>query len=519
MRALQRALPFRPVPRFLGFGRLGVDVGSALDLVGGVLKYVGATFVVPLAVALVLGERWWPFLVGGLVTIAVGVFLDRITRGTREQVGPREGFLVVALIWLLVPAFGCIPFVLSGVEQLSNPMNAYFEAVSGFTATGATVVQDVEALPDSVLLWRQLSNWLGGMGIIILAVAVLPRLRVGGRQLLLSELAGPAELERLTATIRDTARRLWVLYIGLTIGAILGLALIGWTGMDPAMDLWQAVAHALAVVALGGFSINNDSVAGFSAATQWFLVLVMLLAGINFLRLYRILVQRHLRVVVRDEELRLYLALLAAGSLLLLVEVLAGGFLSGESAFRGAVFQSVSVMTTTGFATENTATWTALASMTLLLLMFIGASAGSTGGSIKVVRHLLLWKVVRRELRQSVHRDAVIPVRLSGAVVDERALRSVGVFVLLYLAVFALGTLGLVIDARRADEGVAAIEAIGAAAACLGNVGPAFGFAGPFGSYEPFSNLSTGILAVLMWLGRLEIVPVAVLLMRGYWRP
>jgi len=507
------------VPRSPGSGRLGVDVGSALDLVGGVLKYVGATFLVPLVVAVALGERWWSFAVAGVVTVGVGVFLDRITSGTREQVGPREGFLVVALIWLAVPAFGCLPFLLSGAEQLSNPVNAYFEAVSGFTATGATVVPDVEALPDSVLLWRQLSHWLGGMGIIVLAVAVLPRLRVGGRQLLQSELAGPTELERLTATIRDTARRLWVLYVGLTAAAILGLALLGWTGVDPAMSLWEAIAHALSVVALGGFSINNDSVAGFAPATQWFLVLVMLLAGINFLRLYRILVQRHVNVVVRDEELRLYLTLLAAGSALLLVEVVAGGFLAGEAAVRGAVFQAVSVMTTTGFATENTATWTALASMTLLLLMFIGASAGSTGGSIKVVRHLLLAKVVRRELRQAVHRDAVIPVRLSGAVVDERALRSVSVFVVLYLAVFALGTLGLVVEARRASADVAAIEAIGAAAACLGNVGPAFGFAGPFGSYEPFSNLSTGILAMLMWLGRLEIVPVAVLLMRGYWRP
>ncbi len=186
---------------------------------------------------------------------------------------------------------------------------------------------------------------------------------------------------------------------------------------------------------------------------------------------------------------------------------------------RASVFQAVSIMTTTGFATADYTAWGALATLTLLALMFVGASAGSTGGSIKVVRHLLLAKVLRRELTQAVHREAVLPIRLSGGVVDERALRSVLAFFVLYLAVFALGALGLVLDARRVDAEVGAFEAIGAAAACLGNVGPAFGFAGPFGSYEPFSNLSTGILAMLMWLGRLEIVPVAVLFMRSYWRP
>jgi trk system potassium uptake protein TrkH len=513
-----RVVPFAVVPGHFRLRRLGVDVGSALDLVGSVLTYVGAAFLAPAVVAVALGESWWPFVAGGAITAGVGLALDRTVRGEREQVGPREGFLVVALIWALVPAFGCLPFVFSGEEQLSSPVDAFFEAMSGFTATGATVLNDVEALPTSLLLWRQLSHWLGGMGIVILAVAVLPRLRVGGRQLLQSELAGPTELERLTATIRDTARRLWVLYVALTVVTILGLALLGWTGVDPAMSLWQAIAHAFSVVALGGFSTLNDSAAAFAPATQWFLVVVMLLAGINFLRLYRVFVQRHVRVVARDEELRLYVVLLAAGSLLLFVEVVAGGILSGEEAVRGAVFQAVSIMTTTGFGTENTAEWSALAILTILALMFVGASAGSTGGSIKVVRHLLLMKLVRRELRQAVHREAVIPVRLSGSVVDERALRSVFAFVVLYLAVFALGAVGLVIDARRVDQPLAAMEAIGAAAACLGNVGPSFGFAGPFGSYEPFSDLSTAILTVLMWLGRLEIVPVAVLLMRSYWR-
>jgi trk system potassium uptake protein TrkH len=252
--------------------------------------------------------------------------------------------------------------------------------------------------------------------------------------------------------------------------------------------------------------------------TQYLLLTLMVLAGVNFLRLYRVLVQRHLRVLHRDEELRLYVGFIVVGSALLVLEVLAGGFASGEEGVRQGAFQAVSIMTTTGFATADYPEWGPLATMTLLLLMFVGASAGSTGGSIKVVRHLLLFKLVRRELEQTIHREAVMPVRASGGVVDERALRSTVVFVLLYLLTFALGALGLVIDARRGGAELAAFEAFAAAAACLGNVGEAFGFAGPFGSYAPFSDLSTGILTALMWLGRVEIVPVAVLLTRSYWR-
>ena len=497
----------------------GLDLRSALDLVGGVLKWVGLAFLAPAALALGYGEPVWPFLLSGAVTAAAGWALDLLT-GDRQgdRVGPREGFLVVALIWLLVPAFGALPFLLGDVAQLANPFNAYFESVSGFTATGGTVLTDIEALDRSMLFWRQLSHWLGGMGIIILAVAVLPRLRVGGRQLLQSELAGPAEIERFGETIRITARRLWTLYVGLTVLAVLVLAVLGWTGLDPAMTLFDAVAHALSVVALGGFSSQNESAAAFAPVTQYVLLLFMLVAGVNFLRLFRIVVRHQLRVLREDEELRLYATLLAAGSALLVLELLGGEFATGEEAVRHGVFQAVAIMTTTGFATEDYTQWGPLATMTLLLLMFVGASAGSTGGSIKVVRHLLLAKIVRRELEQTIHREVVVPVRVSGVPVDERAVRSVIVFVLLYVATWGLGSLALVIDAQQEGAELAAFDAFAAAAACLGNVGPAFGFAGPFGSFEPFSDLSTAVLTALMWLGRVEIIPVAVLLSPTYWR-
>jgi trk system potassium uptake protein TrkH len=484
-----------------------------------VLKWVGAAFIVPTAVALGYGEPVWPFLLAGAVTAGCGLVLDQNT-GPKSgaAVGARESFLVVALIWLLIPGFGMLPFLLADEPQLARPVDAYFEAVSGFTATGATVLTDVEGLSRSMLFWRQLSHWLGGMGIVILAVAVLPRLRIGGRQLLQSELAGPTEIERFTETIRETARRLWTLYAGLTVAAVLALALLGWTGLDPAMTLFDAVAHALSVVALGGFSSRNQSVAVFAPITQYLLLGLMLLAGVNFLRLYRVLVQRQFHIFGRDEELRLYLAFALLGSVLVTVELLAGDHASGEEAMRHGTFQAVAVMTTTGFGAADSTAWGPLATMTMLLLMFVGASAGSTTGSIKVVRHLILFKLVRRELEQAIHREAVMPIRAGGVVVEERAQRSAVVFVLLYLLTFALGTLALLIDARRGGTELAVFEAIGASAACVGNVGAAFGFAGPFGSYEPFSDVSTVVLTLLMWLGRVEIIPVAVLLGRSYWR-
>jgi trk system potassium uptake protein TrkH len=498
-------------------GTLGVDVGSALNLVGAVVKYLGAAFLFPAALALGYDEPVWPFLAAGAITASAGFLVERGTQG-KERVGVREGFLVVALTWLTVPAFGALPYLLADEPQLANPMNAYFEAMSGFSATGATVLTNIEALDHSLAMWRQFTQWLGGMGIVVLAVAILPRLRVGGRQLLQSELAGPTEVERLSATIRETARRLWVLYIGLTLLAIAVLTLLGWTGLDSSMGLYEAAAHAFSTLSIGGFSTHEESLAAFGVATQWAVVAFIVLAGINFLRLYLVLVQGKVRAVARDDEFRLYLAFLLSGAVLLLVELLAGGLAEGEEAIRHAVFQSVSIMTTTGFVTTDYTTWSSLAELTLLILMFLGASAGSTGGSIKVVRHLLMFRIIRRELEQTVHREAVVPVRLNRAVVDDRALRGVVTFIVLYIGLFAFGALGLVIDAQRAAVEVTSFEALGAAAACLGNVGPAFGFAGPFGSYQPFSDLSTGVLTGLMWLGRLEIISVAVLLTRSYWR-
>jgi trk system potassium uptake protein len=497
---------------------LGVDIGGTLNLVGALLKYLSLAFLFPVAIALGYGESVWPFVGAGVATAGSGFGLEWATHG-KERVGAREGFLVVALTWLLTAFFASLPYLLAG-GQLGHPVDAYFEAMSGMTTTGASVLTDIEGLNHSIAMWRQFTQWLGGMGIIVLALAILPRLRVGGRQLMESELPGP-ELENLTASIRDTARRLWLLYVAFTAAEIAALAVIGWTGADDRMSFYEAVAHAFTTMPTGGFSTQGRSIEAFAAASQWVIALFMVIAGANFALMYRALVRRSPGALARDEEFRLYFALLAVGALLVGIELAAEGIAEGEAAARHAVFQAVSMMTTTGYASADFNEWLAIApltAMTLVALMFAGGSAGSTAGSIKVVRHVLIGKILRRELDQTVHPEVVAPVRLNGLVVDERTVRAVISFVLLYVGIFVAGSILLLVDSSRAGVEATPFEAIAAAATTLGNVGPGFGFAGPMGSFAPFSDLSKGIMIALMWIGRLEIIPVVVLLSRSYWR-
>ncbi len=497
---------------------LDVRVGAALNLIGAIVKYLSLTFLVPAAVALGYSEPVWPFLVSAAAAASFGYALERLTHG-KEAIGAREGFLVVALAWLVAAFFVSIPYVLAE-PQLRRPVDAYFEAMSGMTTTGSSVLTDIPALDHSVAIWRQLSQWLGGMGIIVLALAVLPRLRVGGRQLLEAELPGP-EVERLTTRIRDTARRLWLLYVGLTVVLIALLSVFAWTGIDGEMSPFDAIAHAFTTLPTGGFSTRARGIEEFGAATQWTIVAFMVLAGANFALMYRAFLQRHARALLRDEELRLYLALLALGSLVLLVELVGHGLLSGEAAARHAVFQTVSMMTTTGYASADFNEWVAaapLAVMALVALMFPGGSAGSTSGSIKIVRHLIIGRILRRDLDQTVHPELVSPIRLKGTSVEERTLRAVVSFVLLYVGIFAAGAVALLLESSRSGVDLSPFEAVAAAATTLGNVGPALGFAGPMGSFEPFSDVSKLLMIGLMWLGRLEIIPIVVLFTRSYWR-
>lgn len=495
-----------------------MDVPAALDLVGTLARYLGLASVLPVAVALWYGEPFWPFLAAGAIVSGLGVVLERTTpSGASVRVGVREGFLVVAITWLLAAGFASLPYLFAGGDQLSHPVDAYFEGMAGFTTTGATVVTDFDDLSRSVAMWRQFTQWLGGMGIIVLAVAVLPRLRVGGRQLLESELPGP-EIAQLSERIRSTARKLWILYAVLTLAETLALSVLGWLGVDDRMTPFEALAHAFATMPTGGFSTQARSIEAFSAAAQWIIALFMVIAGVNFALTYRALFRRRPGVLVRDEEVRVYLGLLFIASVALVIQLWGYGLAANEEAIRTAVFQVVTIMTTTGFATTDFATWPVVMLLTLFALMFVGGSAGSTSGGIKVVRHLLLGKMLRRELDQTVSPEVVLPVRLNGSPVDERTLRAIAAFILLYVGFWAVGAAAIAIESAIGDVGIGALDALAISASAVGNVGPSFGVTGPMGSYEPLGDVSKLTMIVLMWVGRLEIVPVAVLLTRHYWR-
>ena len=495
---------------------LAVDVVGALHVVGILLMYLSPAVLLPTGFAIGYGEPVWPFLAAGAITGGVAAAVTYATRGD-HRLGIREGFLVVALTWLAAAAFGALPYILSGDPQLDRPIDAFFEGMSGFSTTGGSVVANVEELDRSLAIWRQFTQWLGGIGIIVLALAVLPRLRVGGRQLLEHEMPGP-EIETLSTRIRDTARRVWVLYIALTAVLFAILLTFGATGIDDRMSPYQSFAHALTTIPTAGFSTRADSIESFAAATQWVLVLFMILGGFNFALMYRTLVRRQPLALPRDGEARLYVALLALGSLIVVTEIWTEDVLVRADAFRAGVFTAVSTMTTTGYSVADYNTWPTLALMTIVALMFVGGSAGSTTGSVKVVRHLLLGKILRREIDQTLHPEIVLPVRLNRRVVDERTLRAVSSFILLYIGIFIIGAALLAIDAARTGLPLSPFDAVSVSASMLANVGPAFGIGGPLGSFEPFSDFSTLLMTGLMWLGRLEIVPIVVLVSRHYWR-
>lgn len=491
--------------------KLVVDVRSSVHVIAILLQWFALAFVLPLAVAFFYGEILWPWLLSLGVALLLGTGLRVLTRTSRE-VRAREAFLVVGLGWLLVALVGSLPYVWLGVLA---PMEALFESMSGFTTTGATVIADIESQSRSLLFWRALTQWLGGMGIIVLAIAVLPRLAIGGRQLVEAEVPG-LEVERLAPHIRETARALWRIYAGLSLAEILLLLVSG-------LSLFESVTHTFTTLSTGGLGTRNASVQPFSPVVQWVILVFMLLGGTNFALFYRGWRARlgFGSIFAHDEEFRFYMASFAFVSLLLFLNV-AHAYASVEEALRHSFFQTASIMTTTGFASTDFNEWGATAKVILLALMFLGGSAGSTAGSIKLVRTLLIFKLMMREIRQLLHPQAVIPIRLGSRVVSEQALKGVMIFAIVYVTIFAFGSILLMLDLERVGgvEGqpISVLDAVSAVATTLGNVGPGFGIVGPMANYASLPETSKLLLTALMWIGRLEIFPVIVLLTRSYWR-
>ncbi|MDR5674382.1 TrkH family potassium uptake protein [Halalkaliarchaeum sp. AArc-GB] len=506
-----------------------VDWRASVALTGTAVKYLSFAMFVPLAVAVVYREDVLVFLVSLSLALGIGLLLERASSHT--DLGPREALLFVTLVWGVVSLVGAVPYALAGygtASTLSHPINALFESVSGFTTTGATVMGEIsfEQHSHALLLWRQLTQWLGGMGIIVLMVAILPELAVNGAQLIDSEAPGP-ELQKLTPRIAETARILWLFYFAFTLLYVLLLLGLHYVGLAPNMDVYNAVAHGFTTLPTGGFSPQADSIAAFSPAVQWVVIPFMLVAGTNFALFYYVL-QGEYRSFFRNREFQAYIGAVA-GLIVVLWGLLftgaaptleLGGTTEGvlENSLRQAAFQIGSLMNSTGYATSDFAQWDTSAQIVLLFAMFIGGSAGSTGGGIKVVRWLVVLKTIRRELFTTAHPDAVRPVRLGRYVVDEDVIQAIFAFTLLYLVLFAVAAVVIALDASRVGLELSVLEAASASLATIGNIGPGFGLLGPFGSYLAFPSTSKLLMIFLMWIGRLEIIPVMVLFTGAFWK-
>ncbi len=508
--------------------RLRVDYRVSLSLVGSVLKYMSIPLVIPLAAAVIYGESTVPFLATIVVTIVLGVALERLQPD--PELGYREGFLFVAVTWLAVPLVGTIPYLVAGNGTVATPVNALFESMSGFTTTGATVLADisVEEHSHSILLWRQLTQWLGGMGIIVLMVAILPQLSVGGAQLMEAEAPG-FTVEKLTPGIRETARALWKIYIGFTLLAIGVYYTLHLVGVAPNMDLYNAIAHALTTLPTGGFSPEARSIEAFSPAIQWAVMPFMILAGTNFALLWYA-VNGDVRQLYANTEFRTYLAALGTVGTGLLILLVSGvgiaefsmevGPIAGdlEAAARHGLFQSLTFITTTGYASMDFNTWSQSTQTILLFSMFLGGSVGSAAGSIKIIRWYVLTRLLTRELVETVHPEAVYPIRTSTKILDEDTIRGLIGFTIVFLMLFAISTLLLYFDTVRIGLSLSTHEAMSVALATLGNIGPGFGIVGPMNNYLPFSAPAKLYMVFLMWIGRLEILSVLVILTPTFWR-
>lgn len=476
-----------------------------VHLCGVLVRHFSAMFLAPLAVAVYYREYEDAsgFAIAGLVSAVVGHAM-RLAGGTSaedavERLRRVEGLAVVSAVWLIIAHLAALPYVWAGLGVI----DALFESMSGLTTTGATVLRDFADYGRAVFFWRALTHWLGGMGVIALFVAILPRLSIGGRELFFAEAPGPSE-DKVSPQIRRTASLLWRLYAALTLAQVVALRVAG-------MSWFDAVCHSMATLAAGGFSPHPLSLAGYqNPAAEWIIIVFMFLAGANFALQYRALARRDARVLLADEELRAYAGIVLAATVLL---VLALGLERGVVAtIRTALFQVLSIITTTGFASEDFQLWSEQAKMVLLVLMFIGSCAGSAGGGPKVVRHLLLARYTLQALRRTLHPRAVLPVKLGGRVVPDDILQAVIVFFLFYLLVFSICT-GIVV-AFGADI----VTGISATIACLSNVGPGFNQVGPMANFADLHPVSRVALTLAMWIGRLEVITVLVVLRPEVWR-
>jgi len=485
-------MPFRSV----------INFGTVLRVLSFLLIFESIFMLSGIFVAWFYEEPLYYIFLSFLITAFAGLILWYFFgRKKKRTIGKREGYLVVSLSWVVISLFGSLPYIISGA--IPSFTDAFFETISGFTTTGASILNDIEALPKSLLYWRAMTHWIGGMGIIVLTVAILPFLGVGGMQLLVAEMPGITP-DRLHPRITATAKRLWGIYVLFTIAEVLLL----WAGE---MDFFDSVCHSFATMATGGFSTKNDSIAGFAPYSQYVIMIFMTLAGINF-TLHYLALHRKFNKILANQEFKAYVSIIVIISLVIGLSLVLFNGLGIENAFRDALFTVISILTTTGFVTVNYYVWPVYLWMLIFALMFIGGSAGSTGGGIKIVRILLLVKNSWLELKRALHPNAIIPVKFNGKAVSQSIIFNVMAFFLIYVLTFAAGTIILSLMGYDFET------SIGGTIASLGNIGPGIGGVGPIENYSFFSPIAKWFLSFLMLLGRLELFTILIVLSPAFWK-
>lgn len=478
-------------------------MASVVHILGVLLMFLAVAMLLPIPFSLYYGGGDVnAFLLSAAITAALGLLMFVATRLRAQDLRTKEGFAIVTFSWIALSICGGLPFIFSGV--LPSPTDAFFETMSGFTTTGASVLTNIEAVPKGVLFWRSLTHWIGGMGIIVLSLAILPFLGVGGMQMFKAEVPGPTA-DKLTPRIAETAKILWGVYV-LISGLEVLLLLLG------GMNLFDALCHTFGTMATGGYSTRNASVGAYeSSYIHYVIVFFMILAGANFALHYRFL-RKDYHVYFRNTEFKFYLSLIGISVLIVGADVYFNTYQNVLLTLRDSLFQVTSIMTTTGFATADYEKWQFSSQFVLFVLMFFGGCAGSTGGGIKVVRIHLLVKFAYSEINRLLHPHAVIPVRVGDAVVPREVMTNVLGFFIVFVLVFMIGVFVM------AALGLDMATSFGASIACLANIGPGLGAVGPTDNYAVIPMIGKWVLSLLMLLGRLELFTVLVLLSPYYWQ-
>ncbi|MBE9469458.1 MAG: TrkH family potassium uptake protein [Bacteroidetes bacterium] len=472
-----------------------------LNLIGFLLIVEGIFMLIPAIVSIIYHENdLIPFLKSSAITISVGFILWIITRDVKRAVGKREGFIIVTMVWIIYSIFGSLPYILSG--SIPSFTNAFFETMSGFTTTGASILNDIEILPHGILFWRSMTHLIGGMGILVLTVAILPFLGVGGMQLFNAEASGVTP-DKLHPKMRETARRLWVIYIALVLIETIMLKFGG-------MDIFDALCHSFATLASGGFSTKNASVAAFSPYIQYVIIFFMIMAGTNF-TLHYYLINGKFKKIFKNQEYKFYLLIILISTIIIAFFLIRTNA-TIEKSFRDALFQVTSIVTCTGFVTADYTSWAKFLWFFLFILMFVGGSVGSTAGGIKVLRHFLLFKNSITEFKRMLHPSAVIPVRYNGSVISNDIIFKVQAFFLTYIVIFITGSLFLTFF------GMDFVSSMGAVVTTMGGIGPGLGSVGPVNNFALVPTEGKWILSFMMLIGRLELFSVLILLTPAFWK-